>query len=281
MNAVLQALFRTPKIAQCLQSDLSKAKNCKIRNCISCMAVNLYGNITSSEVACSPYQLYGALKKTTSPLSELLNGEHQDAHEFLMLLNELLEKQPHSVRWFANNFTVNLATSVVCGSCGKVHESFNEVTDLALHVAGSRTVQTAVDSYFDHDDIQYLCEACRTFDIVKKKHFIVSASAYLCLQLRRFSNQGTKLTDEIEISSEISIRKHFLKTQDSESKYKLIAVINHFGESRNVGHYNTIVLTANGENYEFDDHNVRRVSSNLVSGKDAYLLFYERVEVTT
>lgn len=80
MNTTLQALFHAPKIALCLQSDLNNAKNCKIRNCISCMAVSLYGNIASSKVACSPYQLYGALKQTDTPLSKLLNGEHKDAH---------------------------------------------------------------------------------------------------------------------------------------------------------------------------------------------------------
>lgn len=280
MNAVLQVLFRIPKIANCL-SDLNSANKCKIRNCISCMVGTLYGNIYSSQMACSPYQLYGALKKTNSRISNLLNGEHQDAHEFLMVFNQVLEKQPHSVQWFADNFTVDLATHVVCNSCGKVNESFSEVTDLALHVGKNGTIQTAVDSYFNYDDIEYLCEACRTYDVVKKKHFIVSAPSYLCLQIRRFSDRGSKIIDEIEISSELNITKHFLKNPDTESKYKLVAIVNHFGQSRNIGHYNAIVLTANGEHYEFDDRSVRKVSSNLVSGKDAYILFYELTEVTS
>lgn len=279
MNAVLQVLFRTPKIDRSLQSELNIDKNCKVRNCISCLVVSLYGNVITSKVACSPYALYAALKKTGSPLSDLLNGDHQDAHEFLMVFNEVLEKQTHSVRWFADNFTVDLATRVVCGSCGKMNESFCAVTDFALHVTGNRTVKTAVDSYFANDEINYQCEACRNCGIARKRHFIVSAPAYLCLQLKRFSGRGKKLTDLIEISSELNLRQHFLNPQDSESKFKLIAVINHFGESRNVGHYNAIFLNANGENFEFDDHNVRKVSSNLISGKDAYILFYERVEV--
>lgn len=94
MNAVLQVLFRVPKIAKCLQSDLF-ASNCKIRNCISCMVFKLYGNISQSQTACSPYELYGTLKKINSPLSELLNGDYQDAHEFLIVFNDVLEKQPH------------------------------------------------------------------------------------------------------------------------------------------------------------------------------------------
>lgn len=280
MNAALQALFRIPKLVNCLRSRLNNAKNCKIKKCIPCMVVSLYGDTNSSKVACSPYKLYGALKQTNLRFSELLNGQHQDAHEFLILLNQELEKkQPHSMPWFSRNFTFNLTTHIVCNSCGKVHESVGEATELALHVVASGTVQAAVDAYFSHEDIEYLCEDCRTYDIVKKKHFIVSAPTCLCLQLKRFSDQGTKITDSMEISSELSLKEHFLDNEVSEWKYKLVAVVNHFGQSRNVGHYNTIALTVNGEHLEIDDRSVRKVSSNLLSGKDVYILFYEMIEV--
>lgn len=280
MNSVLQVLFHIPKIANCLLSDLNNINNkCKIRNCVSCMVVSLYGNTYTSETACSPYQLYSELKKTNSQISGLLNGQHQDAHEFLIVFNQVLEQQPHSVRWFPNNFSIDLATHILCGSCGKVHKSSSEVTDLAIHVVKNGTVQDAVDSYFNYDDIQYQCEGCRAYVIARKKHFIVSAPAYLCIQIRRFSGQGSKITDKIEILPKLSVKQHFLKTQDSESAYKLVAVVNHFGESRNIGHYNAIIVTTNGEHYEVDDRNVRKVSSNLVSGKNAYMLFYELTEV--
>lgn len=280
LNATLQALFQIPTIANCLQTDLDNENKCKIRECITCMVINLFGNTQSSEVPCSPYRLYFALKKTNLRFLKLLNGEHQDAHEFLIVLNHELDQQAHSARWFSNNFTVNLTTHVKCSSCGTVHESFSGVTDIAVHLKGNRSIQDAVDSYFNYDDIEYMCEACRTYDIVKKKNFIQTAPACLCLQLRRFSERGTKITDTIEIASELSLRKHFFKTQVLEWKYKLVVVVNHFGESQNIGHYNTIVLTPNGEYYELDDRTVRKVSSSLVSGKHSYMLFYELIEVT-
>lgn len=58
-----------------------------------------------------------------------------------------------------------------------------------------------------------------------------------------------------------------------------MAVINHFGENIHIGHYNTIVLNAAEGCYEFDDRSVRKVSSSMISGKQAYLLFYELSEV--
>lgn len=280
MNAALQALFHIPKIASCLKSNLDDIDKCEIRECVTCMVIKLFGNTQSSEVACSPYQLYEALKKINQRLSDLLNGDLQDAHEFLIILNHELEKQNHSVRWFSDNFTVYLKTHILCDSCGKVHESFGESTNLALHVKGNRSVQASIDSYFNYDDIDYLCEDCCTYNSVKKKYFIIVAPLCLCVQLRRFSGEGTKITDAIEISSELSLRKYFFTTQVSEWKYKLVAVVNHLGQSRKIGHYNTIVLKPNGEHYEFDDRTVRKVSSNLVSGEAAYMLFYELVQVT-
>lgn len=233
----------------------------------------------SSNVACSPYQLYDRLKKTDQRFADLLNGQHQDAHEFLMVFNQELERPPHSAPWFTNNFSMKLATIITCNSCGKIHESTSQVTDLAIHLQGNRSVQAAVDSYFNYDDVDFLCEECRTYDTVQKKHHILSAPPCLWLQLRRFSKQGTKITDKIEISG-LSLKKHFLRTRSSECNYKLVSVINHFGQSRNVGHYNTIILTPHGEHYEFDDRSVRKVSSSLVSEENAYILFYTQIEVT-
>lgn len=271
-------MFHIPTVASCLQKDLET--NCTIRECVTCLFLNLFKTTQCSKVPCSPYRLYEALQKTNERFSKLLNGKHQDSHEFLFVLTEELEKQPHSALWFVNNFTANIVTHVNCSSCGKVHQTCMEVLDFALYLQGNQSIQIALDSYFKYDDTEYLCDSCRTNDIAKKQHFLLSAPVCLCVQLRRFSERREKIDDKIEISSELSLGKYFLKTQAVAWKYRLVAVVNHFGENLNVGHYNTIVLTPNDVCYEFDDRNVREVSSNLISGKKAYMLFYELIKVT-
>lgn len=243
------------------------------------MFLNLFKNTQCSKAPCSPYQLYEALQKMKR-FSGLLNGKHQDSHEFLVVLTEELGLQPHSARWFVINFTANVATHVTCSSCGKVNQSSTEVLDFALHLQGNQSIQISLDSYFNYDDIVYLCETCQTSDKAKKKLFLLSAPYCLCVQLRRFSERGEKLNDKIEISSELSLKKYFLKSPAEAWKYRLAAVVNHFGANRYVGHYNTIVLTPNNACYEFDDRSVREVSSNLISGNNAYMLFYELTKVT-
>ncbi len=276
-NATVQALFHIPTVASCLRKDLET--KCTIRECITCKFLNLFKTTQCSKAPCSPYELYKALQKTNTRFTGLLNGKHQDSHEFLIVLTEELEKQKHSARWFVNNFTANIVTHVNCTSCGTVHKSFTEVLDFALHLKGNQSIQIALDSYFNHDDADFLCESCQTLDIAKKQHFLVSLPDCLCVQLRRFTERGEKLNDKIEISSELALGRYFSEPQDTPWKYKLIAVVNHFGTSRYVGHYNTIVSTANNVCYEFDDRSVREVSSNLISGDNAYMLFYELIKV--
>lgn len=253
--------------------------NCTIRECVTCKFLNLFKITQCSKVPCSPYDLYGALRKTSKRFAELLNGKHQDSHEFLIVFTEELEKQKHSARWFGNNFTANIVTHINCSSCGEVHKSCVEVLDFALHLQGNQSIQFALDSYFNFENAEYLCESCRTLDIAKKQHFLLSAPGCLCVQLRRISERGEKINDKIEISSELTLGKYFLKTQAVPWKYKLVAIVNHFGANRYVGHYNTIVLTPNDVCYEFDDRSVREVSSNIISGNIEYMLFYELIKV--
>lgn len=273
----MQALFHIPTIQNCLDSHNSA--NCSNKQCVTCKFVDLFRATQNSTTPCNPYTLYEALKTTNKRLFRLLNGKHQDSHEFLILLSEVLEQQTHSSHWFTGNFTADLTTHVNCSSCGTVHQSFSQVADFALHLPGNHSIQNALDSYFGYDEIDYFCESCRILNKLQKKHFLISAPKCLILQLKRFSDRSQKNSDEIEITMELNLSHHFLLPQEVAWKYKLVAVTNHFGNALHVGHFNTVVSTYNNTFYEFDDRSVREVSSNLVSETSAYILFYELIQV--
>jgi len=240
----------------------------------------MFKDTQCSERPYSPYRIYDALKKTSSRFSALLNEKQQDPHEFLMLLTHELGKQNHSSSWFVNNFTADMKTQIECSLCGTVHSTSGKVADLLLEITGNESIQTSLDSYFNYDLIEeYHCEHRREVGVARKRPVLLTAPKCLCLQLKRFSEAKNKINDSIYITHEISLSTYFLKPQAREWKYKLVAVINHFGETLHVGHYNTIVITSTDRFYEFDDRNVRTVSSNMVSGSQAYLLFYELIEV--
>lgn len=270
-----------PIIANCLRTDLEKITSCKNRKCVTCDFLKIFKDTRCSNLPYSPYQFYDALKKRNKFLLGLLNGKHQDPHEFFMLLTEELEKQNHSAPWFANNFTADMETQIECSSCGTIHTTTGKVGDLTLEITGNESIQSSLDSYFNYDLIEdYECESRgRKIGVANKRHVLLTAPNCLCLHLKRFSGANKKIKDFIHITKELGLSRYFSKPQTREWKYKLVAVINHFGESVHVGHYNTIVIQSTDLFYEFDDRNVREVTSNMISGSQAYLLFYELIEV--
>lgn len=269
-----------PIVANCLRKDLKEVTSCKNRKCITCDFLNVFKDTQCSELPYNPYRLYEALKKTSRRFWGLLNGKQQDAHEFLMLLTQVLEDQNHSVPWFGNNFTADMKTQVECSSCGTVHTTSGKVADFSLEITGNESIQSSLDLYFNYDRIkEYKCEYSGKIGEAKKRLVLLTAPNCLCLQLKRFSNAYKKINDCIYITQELRLSKYFLEPQTTEWKYKLVAIINHFGETLHVGHYNAIVIPSTDLFYEFDDRNVREVTSNMVNGSQAYLLFYELIEV--
>lgn len=161
-NSTLQALFHIPTVANCLRKDLEVAKNCTIKECITCKFTNFFNDTQSSALPYNPYRLYDVLKRAKNKrFLQLLNGKQQDPHEFLMVLTQELHHQKHSARWFVENFTVAIRTHVECSSCGKIHNSNGELADFALNIRGNPSVQSALDSYFHYDPVKYYCDSCK------------------------------------------------------------------------------------------------------------------------
>lgn len=110
----------------------------------------------------------------------------------------------------------------------------------------------------------------------------MSSPSCLCVTLKRFSNFSSgKSNQNIKISPVLSASKYFDDTIADNLllpyKYRLVAVVNHLGQSRHAGHYTTTVSTKN-KFYQFDDSFVRKVDA--VKGDEAYILYYECVKVS-
>lgn len=238
--------------------------------------------------------MYNTLQQANKRFSDLLNGEQEDPHEFFMLLTEEIEHQKHSVSWFTDNFTAKIQTTIECSLCKTIYKSYGFLGDLALHVNKNKSVQQALDAYFDLQSLDgYKCTSCKKKVSANQKHSLKRAPKCLFLQLRRFSTTNKKISRNIEITPTLKLGKHFSKSQSREWNYQLVGIINHIGKDLHSGHYKAITYTENRV-YEFDDSNVRElntrvyefnhsyvreVNTSLVKGKEAYLLLYELSEV--
>jgi ubiquitin carboxyl-terminal hydrolase 4/11/15 len=138
-------------------------------------------------------------------------------------------------------------------------------------------------------DNEWYCNICKTHRDVNKKMDIFKAPYYLIIQLKRFkqdhemgqrfifnlfsSNKNTSLVS-FPIN-ELDLSKYILSNDNSEKKYKLIGVINHYGGS-SFGHYTAYCLNDN-QWFEYNDESVSPIDENNLISSAAYVLFYKRI----
>lgn len=98
----------------------------------------------------------------------------------------------------------------------------------------------------------------------------------LCLQLKRFTLVGTKLSKPLLIRSKLDLSKYITRRLPGEQiTYRLVSMITHLGSSQQCGHYIAIVVTESGTYYTFDDCYVRSMALPSVYNTNAYIIFYE------
>lgn len=251
--------------------------------CISCTVLKLFNNTKSSKSPYRPTQLYETLKKKNERFRKILNGRMQDAHEFLLLAAEGMETQKHSFKWFEDNFITDVRTIVQCLTCKTVFESNGHWGDFCLNINKQKSVQSALDVYFDWESVNgFDCNCCKKKVMAKKKYSLVSTPLCLCITLERFT-KSSKINSKIEITLELTTSEYFVETPVDhplpQYKYKLVAVINHLGKTLSSGHYTAIAYVQNEESYEFNDSNVCPINKDAIKGDEAYILFYQRIEV--
>ena len=82
--------------------------------------------------------------------------------------------------------------------------------------------------------------------------------AVLCIQLKQFEAMGGKISKPVQLQCQMDLSP-FTSGQRIPVKYKLVAMINHVGQSPNCDHYTAIGEAAGGEFYQ--------VGSQIVSSQ--------------
>lgn len=75
--------------------------------------------------------------------------------------------------------------------------------------------------------------------LAAKKFTLERPPAVLCIQLKRFTAMGGKISKQIAITETLTLRKYLSKTNDSTQKcsYKFMSMVTHLGSSAGGGHY--------------------------------------------
>lgn len=117
------------------------------------------------------------------------------------------------------------------------------------------------------------------FQVSATKQFSLErAPITLCIQLKRFSMMGNKLTKQISFKPRIDLSRFAARGPAAASQpfnYRLVSMVTHLGVSQHCGHYTAIGLTEAGSYYNFDDSYVRPIAMQSVCNTNAYIMFYE------
>lgn len=284
-----------PALANWLVSDSEHRERCSEFNdmCIICAVSKTLLSSQSSSVV-KPFLVYSRLKQICK---HLVAGRQEDAHEFLRYLIESMEKaylQRFNKAHLANMDQYSkettplnqilggyLRSSVRCLSCNHISITFQHFEDLLLDIRKANTIDEALQSYFSREkleDMGYNCEGCKKKVTATKQFSLERPPVVLCIQLKRFSMQGTKMNKQVSIKPKLDLSAYVRKSGGSGGhplNYRLVSMVTHLGSSQHCGHYTAIGLTESGTYYQFDDSSVHPISLQNVLQTNAYIIFYE------
>lgn len=314
LNSTLQAMFHIPALANWLVSEQAHMENCNVSEsgsfCIICAMAKTLQATQTTQSAVRPFLIYTKLKQICK---HMIVGRQEDAHEFLRFLVEAMERA-YLMRFrnykeldqlvkettpLGQIFGGYLRSEVRCLSCNHVSITFQHFQDLLLDIRKSDSLEEAFEGYFSREkleDFGYKCEGCKKkvspswfhfpsiltvdlFQVSATKQFrLERAPITLCIQLKRFSMMGNKLTKQITFKPRIDLSKFAARSPAASVQpliYRLVSMVTHLGVSQHCGHYTAIGSTEAGSYYNFDDSYVRPIAIQSVCNTNAYIMFYE------
>jgi len=121
-------------------------------------------------------------------------------------------------------------------------------------------------------DNQIYCNRCNKLLDAKGENRIFSSPHVLILILNR--GKANKFDCDVEFEENLNIEK-YVDSKQCPTKYKLIGVISHFGESSMSGHFIADCRHFDGKWYTFNDSIVTGPNFKYTKKGTPYILFYE------
>ncbi|XP_018018195.1 ubiquitin carboxyl-terminal hydrolase 36 [Hyalella azteca] len=302
LNSSLQALFHIPALGnwleeergqhlqQCQQSGISASF------CSLCAVISTYVLTRQpSQQVIKPNLIVSKLKCIGKTFTL---GRQEDAHEFIKLLLEHMErsyllyrratKLDHLSRQTTplnQIFGGYLRQQVTCPACGHVSTTFSHFQDLVLDIRSSASLDQALDQYFRQETLDahncYRCERCKKKVPATKGSLIERPPNVLLLQLKRFTFNGCKIGKHINIDRVVDLTRFLTRRGGGAPgalRYRLVSMVVHLGGSQHGGHYIACAEGGAGHMLEFDDCSVRSVGLQSVLLRNPYILFYELIK---
>lgn len=300
MNSVLQSLYSIKEFRDYIMKSKSpKALHTSIRKLFSSM------NRQTGQVSKSPEEFWN----TFTDYKPIFKGRQQhDAQEFLRYIidgiheevnkaihrrkSKNIVKKVYSAKEAQKQFILyvddselvqlfvgQLRSTIQCKHCLNQSHSWDHFWDLSLSIPekeGESDINECLNNYTEVEvmdkDCQPFCDNCKQRRESLKKLNFERLPIILIIQLKKFGNNGQKITKNVRINEYLVI---------NGTNYSLFAVISHWGSTCSSGHYNNYCKYYGNQWIFFDDDTVRKednIDLNNMTG--AYILFYRNSSFT-
>jgi ubiquitin C-terminal hydrolase len=229
--------------------------------------------------ALSPSSLKGAVAAVAPRFAGFAQ---QDAQELLAAVIDALHEGMSAGS--ADAFSGQLQSHVECPQCEQTEVYDEGFTTLAVPVRRPFTLAGCLEAFAEEEALgkgnEWRCTACGTPVRAKKKIAIWESGKCFVVHFKRFTVER-KIDDAIDYPLEIDLAKFVAGPQGRAGplRYRLYAVSEHHG-GLNSGHYTTHAKVGD-QWYLFDDATVREVKAVDARNGSAYLLHYERIDVSS
>lgn len=139
------------------------------------------------------------------------------------------------------------------------------------------TITDCLNEYIKSKIIENVrCSECNVICDSQCKYTIRLMPKILIVHLKRFENDGTKITNKIKFEDILPM--YNICDDDEEYGYKLYSVICHHGTSLDCGHYYSFGYSTTLKKwYKYNDETVRTSNLNNINNSEVYMLFYQQM----
>nr|XP_027205033.1 ubiquitin carboxyl-terminal hydrolase 10-like isoform X1 [Dermatophagoides pteronyssinus] len=305
MNSVLQALFATKPFRDYI---MAHHENGQLYSALSRLFKEMSSSIRHGHV--NPSQF----RSTFIQLESKFNGcEQQDAQEFLSYVindlhdelnkpksrsrsnNTMIEPKSAQEAWsiyrsryddskLVDIFVGQYASVIKCSYCGNESTCWDPFWDLPLPVPRNRNridideciAEFTAAEILDGNE-QPFCSRCKQHRRSTKRLSIVRSPKILVIHLKKFSNNGYKLSSDINVNQQIRIDNG----STTMATYELYGCVCHHGYLSRSGHYTAYCQYDQQRWYHCDDQKVRDCTNSfsMATLKDSYVLFYRQQQL--
>lgn len=157
----------------------------------------------------------------------------------------------------------------VCSNTKTIYDNF-----VSIPLIPHETVEQAINYYFNYESLEgFRCSECTATHSSYQLYKLDETPKILCFYINRINSESNKNQSEMLIEKTIYLTEYTKRNE--KTIYELYSMINHIGNTINMGHYITVCRNENDSCWLFNDENMKQIKFQDIVLED--VLFYKKI----